>query len=57
MLFFGMLNWTYTCYDPAGPIKVEQFAEMAADVYLNGLRHADPASAAVEAQVNLASIK
>jgi AcrR family transcriptional regulator len=39
MLFYGMLNWTYTWYDPKGSIGAEQFAHMAADLYLHGLCH------------------
>lgn len=38
MMFFGMLNWTYTWYDPDGPIDARAFAEMAADLYLHGFR-------------------
>ncbi len=37
MLFFGMLNWTHTWYDPKGPVKPEAFARMASDVFLGGL--------------------
>lgn len=37
MLFFGMLNWTHTWYDPAGPVKPAAFAKMASDLFLGGL--------------------
>ena len=37
MLFFGMLNWTHTWYDPAGKIQPAAFAAMAADTFLAGL--------------------
>ena len=39
MMFYGMLNWSYTWYDPQGPVGAAQFAEMATDLYLNGLSH------------------
>lgn len=29
MLLFGMINWTHTWYDPAGPISPAQIADMA----------------------------
>ncbi len=29
MLLFGMINWTGNWYDPDGPVKVDQLAEMA----------------------------
>ncbi len=29
MLLFGMINWTHTWYDPAGPIKPDRIADMA----------------------------
>jgi AcrR family transcriptional regulator len=29
MLLFGMINWTHTWYDPAGPIDPETIADMA----------------------------
>ncbi|WP_419755967.1 TetR/AcrR family transcriptional regulator [Brevundimonas sp.] len=37
MLFFGMLNWTHTWYDPSGSVKPAGFARMASDVFLGGL--------------------
>jgi AcrR family transcriptional regulator len=37
MLFFGMLNWTHTWFDPAGPVKASHFAQLAADTFLSGL--------------------
>ena len=38
MLFFGMLNWTHTWFDPAGPVKPAQFAKMASETFLSGLQ-------------------
>jgi AcrR family transcriptional regulator len=34
---FGMLNWIYTWYDPAGPVSPDQLAEQFATIYLNGV--------------------
>ncbi len=38
MLFFGMLNWTHTWYDPSGPVAPAKFAAMASDTFLSGLQ-------------------
>lgn len=40
MLFFGMLNWTHTWYDPAGAIKPKALARLASDIFLAGLKSA-----------------
>lgn len=37
MLFFGMINWTHTWYDPAGPISTERFADLTVSLLLDGL--------------------
>ena len=37
MLLFGMINWTHTWYRPDGGLEPEQLAELAADLFLNGL--------------------
>jgi AcrR family transcriptional regulator len=37
MMLFGMINWTHTWYRPDGPIGPEQLADLAADLFLNGL--------------------
>ena len=31
MLLFGMINWTHTWFDPAGPVSADAFADMALD--------------------------
>lgn len=36
MLYFGMINWTHTWYDPAGPVGVEALADRATDIWLGG---------------------
>lgn len=37
MLFFGMINWTHTWYDPRGRVTPDELADMAADLVLKGL--------------------
>ena len=32
MLLFGMINWTLTWFDPAGPLKSEDIADMVCDL-------------------------
>lgn len=32
MMLFGMINWTHTWYDPAGPIKPGEIADLAYDL-------------------------
>jgi AcrR family transcriptional regulator len=36
MLFFGMINWTHTWFRPGGAISVDDLAELAVDVMLDG---------------------
>ena len=33
---FGMMNWIYTWYDPAGSVGVEELAESVCRLFLNG---------------------
>lgn len=37
MLFFGMINWTHTWFDPNGAVSADEIADMAVDVALGGL--------------------
>jgi AcrR family transcriptional regulator len=37
---FGMMNWIYTWYDPAGRVKPEQLAEQFSRVFLHGIMSA-----------------
>jgi AcrR family transcriptional regulator len=37
MLFFGMINWTHTWYDPARAVTSDELADMAVDMVLYGL--------------------
>ena len=40
MLFFGMINWTHSWFDPEGPVSPERFADLAVDVMLKGIAEA-----------------
>jgi AcrR family transcriptional regulator len=33
---FGMMNWIYTWYDPAGPVGMDELAEHISRLFLNG---------------------
>lgn len=37
MLFFGMINWTHTWFDPAGPVMPEMLAMRVVELMLRGL--------------------
>jgi AcrR family transcriptional regulator len=37
MLYFGMINWTHTWFDPKGPVTPDAIADMAADIATRGL--------------------
>lgn len=37
MLFFGMINWTHTWFDPTGPVMPEMLALRVVDLMLRGL--------------------
>ena len=38
--FFGMMNWIYNWYDPAGPINPDRLAELLTRLYLGGFAEA-----------------
>ncbi|MFT3728997.1 MAG: TetR/AcrR family transcriptional regulator [Terricaulis sp.] len=40
MLYFGMINWTHTWFDPKGPVSAAALADMAVDLTLGGLSQA-----------------
>jgi AcrR family transcriptional regulator len=42
---FGMMNWIYTWYDPAGPVPPTALAEQFTQLFLHGLLNAEPATA------------
>lgn len=37
MLFFGMINWTHTWFDPKGAVSAEALADMAVNLALGGV--------------------
>jgi len=37
MMFFGMINWTHTWFDRAGPVGEQKVADIAADMFLKGV--------------------
>ncbi|AKJ69346.1 TetR/AcrR family transcriptional regulator [Pandoraea sp.] len=37
MLIYGMLNWTYTWYEPTGKLNLKDLAQKAADMCLHGV--------------------
>jgi AcrR family transcriptional regulator len=37
MILFGIINYTYTWYDPKGGIGPQEFADMAVELFLHGL--------------------
>jgi hypothetical protein len=41
MLFFGMINWTYTWYHADGPVRPGDLADRAVQIFLNGYRHSE----------------
>lgn len=40
-LFMGMINWTYTWYDAAGPVSSDTVANMATETFISGLERGD----------------
>ena len=38
MMLLGILNYTYTWYDPKGPVTPSEYAARAVDVFLDGFR-------------------
>jgi AcrR family transcriptional regulator len=38
MLFFGMINWTYTWYHADGPIRPSELADRSVQIFLDGYR-------------------
>jgi AcrR family transcriptional regulator len=44
MLLFGMINWTFTWLDPAGPLTHEDLAPMVVQLFFGGLPSVQAAS-------------
>ena len=36
MMLFGMINYTYTWYDPSGPVDPAEFADLTIELFLDG---------------------
>lgn len=43
MMLFGILNYTYTWYNPNGSVSPREYADMATDLLMNGMHPAMPA--------------
>lgn len=41
MLYFGMINWTHIWMDPKGRAKPARIAELAVNIFLDGLAHTE----------------
>lgn len=41
MLYFGMINWTHIWMDPKGRAKPPRIAELAVNIFLDGLAHTE----------------
>jgi AcrR family transcriptional regulator len=42
MMYLGIINYTFAWYDPQGPVKPDEYADLATDLFLNGLLSAAP---------------
>ena len=40
MLYFGMINWTHTWFDPRGPVSAGALAEVVVDLVFGGIKKA-----------------
>jgi len=47
MILFGIINFTYTWYDPKGGVGPKEFADMAVELFLNGFAPGNAAKPAV----------
>ena len=47
MILFGIINYTYTWYDPKGGIGPREFADTAVELFLNGFAPGDAANPAL----------
>lgn len=43
MMYLGIVNYTFTWYDPHGKVGPAEYAELATDLFLNGLLSGKPA--------------
>ena len=47
MCVFGIINFTYTWYDPKGAIGPQEFADMAVELFLHGFAPGEAAKSAI----------
>ena len=50
MILFGIINYTYTWYDPKGGIGPQEFADMAVELFLHGFAPGAATKSAVSQQ-------
>ena len=50
MILFGIINFTYTWYDPKGAIGPQEFADMAVELFLHGFAPGAAAKSAISQQ-------
>lgn len=39
MIYFGMINWTHTWFDPKGALHASEIATLAVNIFLKGVLH------------------
>lgn len=42
MMYLGIVNYTFTWFDPKGRVSPEEFADLAVDLFLNGMLGGSP---------------
>lgn len=52
MMYLGIINYTFTWYDPHGKVGPAEYAELATDLFLNGLLSGKPALRAFRASAD-----
>ncbi len=51
MILFGIINYTYTWYDPKGGIGPQEFADMAVELFLHGFAPGEATKSAITSSV------
>lgn len=41
MMLFGIINYTFTWYDPKGPVPPQEYAQMTSDLFIRGFTGGD----------------
>jgi hypothetical protein len=47
MILFGIINYTYTWYDPKGGISPQEFADLAVELFLQGFAPGETTKSAI----------